>query len=83
MGQDNQHREGYIAATEQGDSWDDFIFKEECKRDAPTEGPRVVETWHIGEKTLINKFNFHYFLEGTWPGLYREEKKNLKRKTSL
>ena len=58
VGQDNQHREGYIAATEQEDSWDDFIYKEECKRDAATEGPRVVETWHIGEKTLMEKSNF-------------------------
>jgi hypothetical protein len=58
VGQNNQHRDGYIANAERGDSWDDFIYKEECKRDAATKGSRVVETWHIGEKTLMEKFKF-------------------------
>ena len=48
VGLGNQHREGYSAASEDGDSWDDIIYREECKRDAATDGPRVVETWHVG-----------------------------------
>ena len=49
--QANQHREGYIgSADDAGDSWDEMIHNEECKRDAQTVGSRVVETWHIGEE---------------------------------
>ena len=44
VGQENQHREGY------SESWDDLVFREECKRDAATKESRVVETWHIGEE---------------------------------
>jgi hypothetical protein len=43
------HRVGNRSGDDSSESWDDFIFSEEMKRDATQQKrSRVVETWHVG-----------------------------------